>query len=191
MAINCRINMDEEETLPSSQLRFSLIGAIIGALICIIAFSYLYFMDIEYRGENHSQYEEISGDSTVMLYVSSEDYDCEANKIFVSWKGGPAGWHIIDEDTTPLTQECNSAYNRNNWKFVGYLELEDSRTYRLHSDFSDDSMELASLDPVNPMRNPTTPPVIALISDFILGVFIFSLFSFRKSETKSENGLEF
>ena len=192
MALYCGTSMGEEEISPSSKLKFSLIGAIISTVICVIAFSYLYFMDIEYRGENYSQNEEvsISGDSTLMLYVSSEEYDCESNKIFVSSKGGPGGWHVINEDSTPLTQECNSVYNRNNWKFVGYLELEDSKTYRLNSDFSDESMEFASLDPVNPMLNPTTPSALALIPDFLFVGLLFFLISFRKSEIKSENDAE-
>ena len=161
----------------------------------MIICSYLYFIDIEYRGKNYSPSEEISfsEDSILMLYVSSEDYDCESNEIFVSKKGGPSGWSIINEDTTPFSQECNSVYNRNNWKFVGYIDVyipkDSTRTYRLHSDFPDDTMEFMTLDPVNPMRNPTTPPPLALLSDFMAGVFLFSLFAFRKLEMKSENDL--
>ena len=186
-----------EEPKTKTKISFRRVG--ICFVLILLGLSYFYFFDIDMRGEIESTEEEFSDlEGNYAVYVSSDDFDCESDVVYLQIKG-LNGWTNVssknsdddyrDYDQATFEQQCFPMFDKNGWTFVGILGHDtDDKTFRVmyEDDKSRDHAIVSS--PVIGM-NPEQPPLftIFLIAAALLGVTFFVSWksvAIDKEETK-------
>ncbi|RJU88900.1 MAG: hypothetical protein DWC02_00895 [Candidatus Poseidoniales archaeon] len=187
-----------EEPKTKTKISFRRVG--ICFVLILLGLSYFYFFDIDMRGEIESTEEEFSDlEGNYAVYVSSDDFDCESDVVYLQIKG-LNGWTNVssknsdddyrDYDQATFEQQCFPMFDKNGWTFVGILGHDtDDKTFRVmyEDDKSRDHAIVSS--PVIGM-NPEQPPLftIFLIAAALLGVTFFVSWksvAIDKEETKT------
>ena len=184
---------------PETKLKISFRRVGIFSFLILLGLSYFYLFDIDMRGEIESTEEEFTDlEGNYAVYVSSDDFDCESDVVYLQIKG-LNGWNNVssknpdtdtrDVDKATFEQQCFSMFDKNGWTFVGILghDTED-KTYRVMYEDEQSRDHAIVWSPVIGM-NPEQPPIVTmfLIAAPLLGaVGVASLKSVEIDEEETK-----
>jgi len=180
------ISLSELTETPENKFKISFPRIGICLFLILLGLSYFYFFDVDMRGEIYSTEEEFSElEGNQAVYVSSEDFDCESDVVYLQILGSN-GWKNVssknsdteyrDYDKATFKQQCFFLYDKNGLAFVGILghDTED-KTYRVMYEDEQSREHAIVWSPVIGI-NPEMPPMInvLLCAFFLLGITWFA-----------------